>query len=139
MKHNALIAIDSHLSHHSLSFGGLVTNAIDLAKIGRLYLNRGMWEGKRIVSEEWITNSMTYDESNHGYHYGLRNISSFRESYNNHLHTGFFAYGIHNQNLYINTSLNTICVRLGDKECHNTLPLSVAFDAICTEWIDRMR
>ena len=30
----------------------------DLAKIGRLYLNGGTWNGKQIVSKEWIDKSL---------------------------------------------------------------------------------
>ena len=33
--------------------------AIDLAKIGRLYLNGGNWNGKQIVSKEWVEKSIT--------------------------------------------------------------------------------
>jgi CubicO group peptidase (beta-lactamase class C family) len=34
--------------------GGLHLRAPDLAKIGQLILDRGTWQGQRIVSEEWI-------------------------------------------------------------------------------------
>jgi CubicO group peptidase (beta-lactamase class C family) len=37
--------------------GGLALRARDLAKIGQLFLNNGMWNGKRIVSGEWIEES----------------------------------------------------------------------------------
>lgn len=37
---------------------GLCMSACDMAKIGRLCLNRGMWSGKQIISEEWL-NKMT--------------------------------------------------------------------------------
>ena len=34
---------------------GLCMSAADMAKIGQLCLNKGIWEGNRIVSEEWIS------------------------------------------------------------------------------------
>jgi CubicO group peptidase (beta-lactamase class C family) len=39
--------------------GGLYLNGADLAKIGYLYLNGGVWEGKRLISEAWIRQSLT--------------------------------------------------------------------------------
>jgi len=39
--------------------GGLYLNGSDLAKIGYLYLHGGVWEGKRIVSSEWVKDSLT--------------------------------------------------------------------------------
>jgi CubicO group peptidase (beta-lactamase class C family) len=39
--------------------GGLYLNGEDLAKIGYLYLHGGMWEGKQIVSKEWVKESLT--------------------------------------------------------------------------------
>lgn len=30
---------------------------MDMAKIGQLYLNGGMWDGKRIVSQKWVEES----------------------------------------------------------------------------------
>lgn len=37
--------------------GGLYLEAEDLAKIGQLVLNKGVWEGKHIVSSKWIEKS----------------------------------------------------------------------------------
>jgi len=31
----------------------------DMGKFGQLYLNKGMWKGKRIVSEGWVKDSTT--------------------------------------------------------------------------------
>ena len=39
--------------------GGLYLNGSDLAKIGYLYLHDGMWDGQRIVSSEWVRESLT--------------------------------------------------------------------------------
>ncbi len=54
MESVALINIDSRKHHVAHAFGGITCTLKDLAKIGRLYLNLGVWDGKRIVSEEWI-------------------------------------------------------------------------------------
>ncbi|WP_008295042.1 serine hydrolase domain-containing protein [Congregibacter litoralis] len=35
------------------------TNARDLGRFGLLYLNNGMWDGERLISEKWITFSRT--------------------------------------------------------------------------------
>jgi CubicO group peptidase (beta-lactamase class C family) len=39
--------------------GGLYLNGSDLAKIGYLYLHDGLWDGQRIVSSEWVKESLT--------------------------------------------------------------------------------
>jgi CubicO group peptidase (beta-lactamase class C family) len=39
--------------------GGLYLTGGDLAKIGYLYLNEGLWDGKRIVSKDWVKESLT--------------------------------------------------------------------------------
>lgn len=36
---------------------GLTLSPVDMAKIGQLFLNGGVWEGTRIVSEKWIAES----------------------------------------------------------------------------------
>ncbi|HLN48004.1 MAG TPA: serine hydrolase [Steroidobacteraceae bacterium] len=38
--------------------GGLYLDGADLAKIGYLYLHHGMWDGRRIVSKEWVSESL---------------------------------------------------------------------------------
>lgn len=38
--------------------GGLTLTAYDLAKMGQLVLDKGMWNGKRVVSETWIAESV---------------------------------------------------------------------------------
>src|SRR5579863_4198780 len=38
--------------------GGLYLSDEDLAKIGFLYLNNGLWDGRQIVSEDWVKRSV---------------------------------------------------------------------------------
>lgn len=54
--------------------GGLYLNPHDLAKIAYLYLKKGVWQGRSIVSPEWVADSVSpkieVDES--GVKYGLK-------------------------------------------------------------------
>ena len=53
--------------------GGLYLKGEDLAKIGYLYLQGGMWDGKRIVSEEWVKESLTpYISAEENFQYGFK-------------------------------------------------------------------
>jgi CubicO group peptidase (beta-lactamase class C family) len=38
--------------------GGLYFTAPDLARFGRLWLDDGMWDGQRLVSAEWVAESV---------------------------------------------------------------------------------
>ncbi len=50
---------------------GIRIKPVDLARVGQLVLNDGVWEGERIVSEEWLTQStQPYIEGNQEDHYG---------------------------------------------------------------------
>lgn len=47
--------------------GGLFINAYDMARFGLLTLRKGNWNGKQIISEEWIKKSTTPTPANTGY------------------------------------------------------------------------
>ena len=49
------------------SGGGIFINSEDHARFGLLYLNKGKWNGKRIISEEWIKKSITPSKTNPEY------------------------------------------------------------------------
>jgi CubicO group peptidase (beta-lactamase class C family) len=38
----------------TLGWGGIRMKPLDMAKIGFLYLNKGVWEGKQVVSSSWV-------------------------------------------------------------------------------------
>ena len=53
--------------------GGLFLSSGDLAKIGYLYLHDGMWDGKQIVSKEWVWQSVTPSiDAEEGMKYGFK-------------------------------------------------------------------
>ncbi len=53
--------------------GGLYLRGSDLAKIGYLYLHDGMWDGKQIVSKDWVKQSVApFIDAEEGYKYGFK-------------------------------------------------------------------
>lgn len=63
---------------HGFNYGGvtLQLTAMDMLKIGKLYLNKGHYDGQQIVSEEWVVNSSssqinTYDAIPYSSQYGF--------------------------------------------------------------------
>lgn len=52
--------------------GGIRLRALDFAKYGQLYKNKGVWNGNRILSEEWVEKSLSQQikQSPDGGHYG---------------------------------------------------------------------
>ncbi len=53
--------------------GGLYLKNSDLAKIGSLYLHDGVWDGKQIVSKDWVKQSLTpFIDAEDGYKYGFK-------------------------------------------------------------------
>ena len=88
------------------TFCCLNARAVDYAKIGRLYLNKGNWNGHQIVSENWVEESTKID--------------TFRGSYDSYqfnwyLRWGSFsAYGHGGQILFVDPSKDLIFYRSGN-------------------------
>lgn len=86
----------------------LAATARDFAKFGRLYLNKGLWDGRQIVPQAWVTASTQIDISAGGawnYQHMWWLIAKDRPD--------FMAAGHLGQFLYINPSVGVIIVRLG--------------------------
>ena len=49
---NTLVSSDRF--HNFILSSQVYTNARDLARFGLLYLNKGVWQGERLLSEQWI-------------------------------------------------------------------------------------
>lgn len=131
MEHPAVINIDSRKHDNAHTFGGISTTIHDLAKIGRLYMNNGMWNGKRIVSEEWIRQTADCDTSYHGYHFNWYNINY--ENYVRPENSGYYALGICEQVLYVNPYKNLVMVRIGWSNSGNTR-IPVLFEQMSYWW-----
>ena len=73
--------------------GGLGLRSRDLLKLGQLYLNNGVWNGKRIVSENWVKTSTEPhvridDQTLYGYLWWLKSFKS-----GEHAHPAYFMSG----------------------------------------------
>lgn len=76
MERYALVNLDDKEHRMAKAYGGISTNARDLARWGRLYLKAGEWQGKRLISEEWIDRSLSADRAaaNDGYTNSFRPV-----------------------------------------------------------------
>ncbi len=100
-------SIDKQKDGVEKTFCCLNARARDFAKIGRLYLNKGNWNGRQIVSREWVEESTKVDGSE-----GSSNFYQYQWWLPST--TGdFMAQGILGQYIYVNPSDNLVIVRLG--------------------------
>ncbi|MBP5482684.1 MAG: hypothetical protein J6X99_00255, partial [Bacteroidales bacterium] len=72
--------------------------------------NNGLWDGKRIVSEEWEHRTTDYYPKS-CYHYSWYDVRY--EGFKTGEHPGYYAYGIAAQTLYVNPHKNLVIVRIG--------------------------
>ena len=63
-EYDASWSIDSEEDGMAKMESGYNARAIDFAKIGRLILNQGKWDGEQIISAEWINNSKMIEPEN---------------------------------------------------------------------------
>lgn len=110
MEYDASWSIDSKKSGLEKTFCCLNARARDFAKIGRLYKNKGNWNGKQILSQKWVEESTKRDTSEgsaeyYQYQWWLPTPNE-----------DFMAEGILGQFVYVHPSKNLIIVRLGKKE-----------------------
>ena len=107
MESNASWSIDKKKDGLEKTFCCLNSTAIDFAKFGRLYLNKGNWDGKQIVSKSWVEESTKLDTLDGSVPYYQYQWWSARPG------EDFFAEGILGQFIYVYPKKNLIIVRLG--------------------------
>ena len=69
MEYDATWSLDDGKHRSAKAYSGVNATARDLAKIGRLYLHGGTWDGKHIVSEEWVRQSTVANFDNDYYQF----------------------------------------------------------------------
>ena len=69
MEYPATFSLDDKEHRIAKAYCGINATARDLAKIGMLYSNQGRFNGKQIVSEQWVEASITPDAENDLYQY----------------------------------------------------------------------
>ena len=98
-----------------MALGGLNASLRDYAKIGRLYLNKGNWNGSQIVPKNWVEQSINSTEehlipqSENSAHQGIG--YGYQWWIPEGTEGEFMAVGVFNQFIYINPSTNTIIVK----------------------------
>jgi CubicO group peptidase (beta-lactamase class C family) len=110
MEYDASWSIDRKKDGLEKTFCCLNARARDYAKIGRLYKNKGNWNGKQIVSQKWVEESTKLDISE-----GSVNFYQY-QWWLPTPNEDFMAEGILGQFVYVNPSKDLIIVRLGKSE-----------------------
>lgn len=68
---------DTYPNNGLPAWGGISTTTFNMARIGMLVCNNGIWNGKQIVSEDWIKRSTQVEAKNgkadYGLHWWIRN------------------------------------------------------------------
>ncbi len=121
-------SIDSVESGFEKMEAGVNARAIDFAKLGRVYLENGGWNGVQVISSDWVAESTQSDPAtqNNSYYpdeFG-QTIFNDLQGYYKYMWYGysrdggendFAAEGDHGQFIYLSPQKNLIIIRNGDE------------------------
>ena len=110
MEYDASWSIDSKKNQTEKAFCCLNARARDFAKFGRLFLNKGNWNGKQIISEGWVKKSTVITAESKQWWYSDQWWHTVDD---NKPGGDFIAQGFLGQFIYVYPSKNIIIVRLG--------------------------
>jgi CubicO group peptidase (beta-lactamase class C family) len=104
---------------------GINARAIDFAKFGRLFFNKGNWEGVQVIPAEWVAESTQEDRSiNRATYYPDNEFFTVVNGYYKYMWWGmqrsendydFMARGDHGQYIYVSPHNKLIIVRMGEQ------------------------
>ena len=88
---------------------GFAMNVYDMAKIGELYLNDGVWNGEQIIPAQWVEDSTTvqFDRSSGSADYGYQ---WWVRTFGNNNYPSFFAQGHYGQYIFVVPDLELVVV-----------------------------
>jgi len=107
MEYDASWSLDKKKNGLEKTFCCINARARDFAKIGRLYLEHGNWNGRQVVSEHWVRESTKAARTN-------GSVSYYQYQWWLPSQMGdFMANGFLGQFIYVNPAKNLVIVRLG--------------------------
>ena len=111
------------------AFCCLNARTTDFAKFGRLYLNHGNWNGKQIIPESWINQSLQSSKEN-----GQRLTYHYNWGIGPKKYGSYYAIGLYGQFIYMYPEKNVIIVRFGKADLSYNPPfLYHTFLQICDQ------
>lgn len=126
MEFSGAWALDSEASGFEKMEAGLNARAIDYAKLGRLFLEDGDWNGEQVISADWVAESTSLDTESHNSAYYSGDFGEwvyadgggyYQYMWYGRLRDGqrsdFYAEGDHGQSIYVSPSNRLIIVRNG--------------------------
>lgn len=90
--------------------GGLYMNAYDMARFGLLTLRKGNWNGKQIISEDWINKSRTPTQANTGYGFMNYFLNTDKKMYPSAPASSFTHVGNGTNAIYVDTENDLVVV-----------------------------
>jgi CubicO group peptidase (beta-lactamase class C family) len=140
MEYEASWSIDSKKHNTEKAFCCINGRAKDYAKLGRLMLNKGNWNGKQIVSKKYIEATTTFSKSKNGFiysnlfwhtrdYYPVSDSNKIARPYGVHVSAKdssklhlykasgeYYAQGLLGQYVYVAPKKNMIFIRMGKRE-----------------------
>ncbi|HHU52124.1 MAG TPA: serine hydrolase [Firmicutes bacterium] len=121
MEYPASWSIDSQKSGLEKMESGINARSIDYAKLGRLFLNQGSWDGRQILPESWVAEATDfskpklpsfdkkswYAHKNVSYNYFWWGFYDHQENWH------YSAIGKYGQYIFVSPATNMIIVRNG--------------------------
>lgn len=90
--------------------GGMFISALDQARFGYLILHRGQWNGKQLLSEEWIEQALTPSAANPGYGFMNYFLNTNRELFPSAPESAFAHLGAGTNMIYVDREHDLIIV-----------------------------
>lgn len=116
MEYAASRSLDSTRSGFEKMESGINARSIDYGRFGRLYLNKGNWNGVRVISDEWIVESAFPGQYSWSIDYWLGEGAYYNYMwYSIPRNDGFdiLALGHLGQVIYVSPEKNAVVVRTG--------------------------